>query len=51
VIRDCVIVIDPARERIVWQYGHTGVPSSERGYLDKPDGIDVVPPDAVLPRR
>jgi outer membrane protein assembly factor BamB len=40
---DRVIVIDPHRHRIVWQYGHTGVPSSARGYLNKPDGIDVMP--------
>lgn len=45
---DRVIVIDPRRRRIVWQYGHTGVPSSARGFLDKPDGIDVMPPAAVL---
>jgi outer membrane protein assembly factor BamB len=40
---DRVIVIDPIRKRIVWQYGHTGVPSSRRGFLNKPDGIDVAP--------
>ena len=45
---DRVIVIDRARRRIVWQYGHTGVASSRRGYLDKPDGIDVMPSDAPL---
>ena len=39
-----VIVIDPAQNRIVWQYGHTGVAGSTPGYLDNPDGIDVVPP-------
>ena len=38
-----VIVIDPHRKRIVWQYGHTGVPGSSRGYLNKPDGIDPAP--------
>src|SRR5579885_1366740 len=42
-----VIVIDPRTKRIVWQYGHTGVPSSARGYLDKPDGIDLLPAPAV----
>jgi hypothetical protein len=45
---DRVIVIDPHRKRIVWQYGHTGVPAAAPGYLDKPDGIDVMPSDAVL---
>jgi outer membrane protein assembly factor BamB len=48
---DRVIVIDPGRHRIVWQYGHTAIPSSRPGYLSKPDGIDVLPPNAVLPRR
>ena len=38
-----VIVIDPRRNRIVWQYGHTGVAGSAPGYLDKPDGIDLLP--------
>jgi hypothetical protein len=53
-----VIVIDPARDRIVWQYGHTGVPGTGPGYLDKPDGIDLLPstvigaaPPAALHRR
>lgn len=39
-----VIVLDPARDTIVWQYGHTGVPGSAPGYLDTPDGLDPVPP-------
>lgn len=38
-----VVVIDPKTKRIVWQYGHTGVASSATGYLDKPDGIDLLP--------
>jgi hypothetical protein len=38
-----VIAIDPRRKRIVWQYGHTGVAGTARGYLDKPDGIDLLP--------
>lgn len=44
-----VIVIDPRTKRIVWQYGHTGVPGRAPGYLDKPDGIDLLP--ASPPRR
>ncbi len=39
-----VIVIDPTQNKIVWQYGHTGVAGSGPGYLDNPDGIDLVPP-------
>jgi outer membrane protein assembly factor BamB len=38
-----VIVIDPKTKRIVWQYGHTGVAGSRPGYLNKPDGIDLLP--------
>jgi hypothetical protein len=38
-----VILIDPRTKRIVWQYGHTGVPGSGPGYLDKPDGLDLLP--------
>jgi hypothetical protein len=43
-----VIVIDPVSNRIVWQYGHTGVAGSKPGYLNNPDGVDVTPPDSML---
>jgi hypothetical protein len=39
-----VIVIDPRTNKVVWQYGHTGIPGAGPGYLDKPDGVDLVPP-------
>ena len=39
-----VIVIDPTTNRIVWQYGHDGVPGNAPGYLDNPDGLDPLPP-------
>jgi PQQ-like domain len=45
---DRVIVIDPATGRIVWQYGHDGVPGRGPGYLDNPDGVDMAPPDSLL---
>lgn len=38
-----VIVIDPKTNRIVWQYGHTGVAGSAPGYLNDPDGTDFLP--------
>jgi len=41
-------VIDPATDRIVWQYGHDGVPGHGPGYLDNPDGVDMAPPDSLL---
>jgi hypothetical protein len=44
---DRVIVIDPKTDKIVWQYGHTGVPGSAPGYLDIPDGLDLLPPGIV----
>jgi outer membrane protein assembly factor BamB len=45
---DRVIVIDPTTNRIVWQYGHTGVPGTAPGYLNVPDGVDLTPPDSML---
>jgi outer membrane protein assembly factor BamB len=47
---DRVIVIDPRTNRVVWQYGHTGVPGSAPGYLSRPDGVDLAPPAALLTR-
>jgi hypothetical protein len=43
-----VCVVDPATHRIVWQYGHTGKAGSGPGYLNDPDGVDLVPPDSLL---
>jgi len=39
-----VIVIDPQTDQVVWQYGITGQPGSSPGYLNKRDGVDLVPP-------
>jgi hypothetical protein len=44
-----VIVIDPGAHRIVWQYGHTGVAGHAPGYLNKPDGLDLLPSAVVGP--
>src|SRR5262249_4063593 len=41
--RHRVLLIDPKKHRIVWQYGHTDVASAKPGYLDKPDGMDFLP--------
>jgi DNA-binding beta-propeller fold protein YncE len=43
-----VIVIDPRTDKIVWQYGITGAAGSAPGYLNNPDGIDLVPPQSLL---
>ncbi len=40
---DRVIVINPKTNKIVWQYGHTGVAGSAPGYLSRPDGLDFLP--------
>ena len=43
-----MIVISPKTNRIVWQYGHDGVPGRAAGYLDNPNGVDLAPPDSLL---
>jgi len=41
--RHRVVVIDPRTSRIVWQYGHTDHAGTAPGYLNTPDGMDLVP--------
>jgi DNA-binding beta-propeller fold protein YncE len=43
-----VVVVDPRTNRVVWQYGHTGVAGQAPGYLNDPDGVDLVPPGSLL---
>jgi hypothetical protein len=38
-----IVVIDPQTKRLVWQYGHLGIPSPAAGFLSKPDGLDLLP--------
>lgn len=45
-----VIVVDPRTNAIVWQYGHTGVRGTAPGYLNNPDGVDLVPPNSLIDR-
>jgi putative pyrroloquinoline-quinone binding quinoprotein len=45
---DRVIVISKKSKRIVWQYGHDGIPGRAAGYLNNPDGVDLAPPDSLL---
>jgi DNA-binding beta-propeller fold protein YncE len=40
--------VDFARERIVFRYGHPGVPGSEPGYLHNPDDAMLTPGGAIL---
>jgi hypothetical protein len=46
--RDRVVLIDPARKQIVWQYGHTDAPGTEAGSLHVPDGLDFLPFDVAM---
>jgi DNA-binding beta-propeller fold protein YncE len=48
---DRVIVVDPRTDKIVWQYGHDGIPGSAPGYLSGPDGVDLAPPYSLLVRH
>jgi hypothetical protein len=41
--RDRVVLISVATKRIVWQYGHTGVKGARAGFLNTPDGMDLLP--------
>jgi hypothetical protein len=47
---DRVIVVDPRTNRILWQYGHTGVTGTKPGYLNNPDGVDLAPPYSLSDR-
>jgi hypothetical protein len=38
-----VVVVDPRTKKVVWSYGHLDRPGSAPGYLDKPDGLDLLP--------
>lgn len=44
-----VVVIDPTTNKIVWQYGHKGVKGTAPGYLNTPDGMDLVTANVQLP--
>jgi len=41
--RHRVVLIDQATHRIVWQYGHTDSPGRGLGFLNTPDGVDLLP--------
>jgi DNA-binding beta-propeller fold protein YncE len=47
---DRVIVVDPRTNRIVWQYGHTGMRGRGEGFLSNPDGVDLAPPHSLTQR-
>jgi hypothetical protein len=41
--RDRVVIIDPRKNAIVWQYGHANQPGTGPDHLHIPDGLDFVP--------
>ena len=41
--RDRVLLVSLATHRVVWQYGHTDVKGTGPGYLNTPDGMDLLP--------
>jgi DNA-binding beta-propeller fold protein YncE len=43
-----ISVVDVARPRIVFRYGHPGVPGSEPGFLHNPDDALLTPGGAIL---
>ncbi len=47
--RDRVVIIDPRSKKIVWQYGHTGVPGRGSDHLHIPDGFDLLAPNGATP--
>ena len=49
-----IVVINPHTKRVVWSYGHRDQPGLASGYLNKPDGLDLlpaVPAGHTVPRR
>ena len=40
--RDRVVLVSIRTRRIVWQYGHTGHAGTADGYLNTPDGLDLL---------
>ena len=43
-----VIIIDPKTKKIVWQYGHKGKRGTAAGYLNNPDGLELIPASALV---
>ena len=43
-----VIVIDPKTKKVLWQYGHKGKKGTAAGYLNNPDGLELIPDSALV---
>jgi len=44
-----VVLIDPATNSIVWQLGHKDAKGTAPGFLDTPDGLDLLLPNGTAP--
>lgn len=42
-----VIIVDPKTKKVVWQYGHKGKAGTAAGYLNNPDGLELIPQSAL----
>jgi len=47
--RHRMVIVDPHTRKIVWQYGHTDSPGRRNGYLNVPDGFDLLGPGGTTP--
>lgn len=47
--RDRMAAIDPTTKALVWDYGVPDVPGTKPGYLNTPDGFDILNPDGTAP--
>ena len=46
---DRMVAFDPPTGALVWQYGVTGKPGTAAGYLNIPDGFDLLTPSGATP--
>jgi outer membrane protein assembly factor BamB len=46
---DRMMAIDPATGALVWQYGKTERPGTAYGFLNQPDGFDLLGPNRTYP--
>jgi len=47
--RDRMMAVDPATQALVWNYGVPDVAGTGPGYLNTPDGFDILNPDGSTP--
>jgi hypothetical protein len=47
--RNRIVIINPVTKSIVWQYGHAGIAGRAMGYLNTPDGFDLLAPGGRTP--